>query len=88
MNRRCVVIIFLTLLILWNPYMFSWRTKLENWRVRLVGEYMEVEVTYVVVFKVGTKDAATELSHIRHYKGGAEFCPYNELRSLGICDHS
>ena len=67
--------LILTRLILWKPYMFSCRTKLENcadaeMTVRSGAQREETETLHVVVLEVGAEDGAAELADVGHHKAG------------------
>lgn len=66
----------LTRLILWKPYMFSWRTKLENWQkhhlLPFEREQIVGDTTYVVVFEVRTQNRAAELADVRYNEATAK----------------
>ena len=66
-----------TRLILWKPYMFSCRTKLENcadaeMTVRSGAQREETETLHVVVLEVGAEYGSAELAHIGHDKADAQ----------------
>jgi hypothetical protein len=68
----------LTRLILWKPYMLSWRTKLENYasRVRCGTAFEEKrDATHVIVLKVTAQYTSTELPDIRDDEGCPEIRP-------------
>lgn len=77
----------LTRLILWKPYMFNWRTKLENCEPLYKRVQARAESTHVVMFEVGAEDSAAELGDVRYDEAGAQFGPANKLGRLCVADH-